>query len=206
MVFLRSPLGQDASPVIRGHRVWMRAPAMADYGPWAELRAESREHLRPWEPAWARDELTRSAYRRRIRHYAREAREDLGYAFLMFDNADDRLVGGITLSGVRRGVTQSASLGYWLGRPHTGQGRMSDAVRALLPYAFLQLRLHRIEAACMPGNEASVRVLERSGFTREGFARQYLRIDGIWSDHLLYGLVESDSRSTPATDAEARGR
>ncbi len=201
MVFLRSPLGQDASPVIRGRNVWMRAPAMADYAPWAELRAESREHLRPWEPAWARDELTRSAYRRRIRHYAREAREDLGYAFLIFDNAGDRLVGGVTLSGVRRGVTQSASLGYWLGRAHTGQGRMTDAVQAVLHYAVLQLRLHRIEAACMPTNETSIRVLERTGFTREGFAREYLRIDGVWSDHLLYGLVDVDLRSPPPKDA-----
>lgn len=206
MVFLRSPLGQDSSPLVRGHRVWMRAPAMGDYAPWAELRAESREHLRPWEPAWARDELTRSAYRRRIRHYAREAREDLGYAFLIFDNADDRLIGGITLSGVRRGVTQSASLGYWLGRAQTGKGYMTDAVRAVIPYAFLQLRLHRIEAACMPANNASIRVLERTGFIREGFARQYLRIDGVWSDHLLYGLVDTDLRSPPAPNAEAVAR
>lgn len=199
MVFLRSTLGQDASPAIRGARVWMRAPTMADYGPWAELRTVSREHLSPWEPAWARDELSRSAFRRRIRHYAREAREDLGYAFLIFDNGDDRLVGGLTLSGLRRGVTQSASLGYWLGRPFVGQGRMTDAVRAAIPFAFLQLRLHRIEAACMPANAASIGVLERTGFTREGFAREYLRIDGQWSDHLLFGLVEPGRETREAS-------
>ncbi|MEQ1711883.1 MAG: GNAT family protein, partial [Hyphomicrobium sp.] len=160
----------------------------------------------PWEPAWARDELTRSAYRRRIRHYAREAREDLGYAFLMFDNADDRLVGGVTLSGVLRGVTQSASLGYWLGRPYVGHGRMSDAVRAMIPHAFLQLRLHRIEAACMPTNAASVRVLERVGFAREGVARQYLRIDGVWEDHLLFGLVEDCLHAPPFVNAGGSAR
>lgn len=194
MVFLRSTLGQDQGTAIRGQRVWLRPPAMSDYAAWAELRAMSREHLRPWEPAWARDELTRGAFRRRIRHYAREAREDLGYAFLIFDSADDRLVGGLTLSGVRRGVTQSASIGYWLGRPHVGRGRMTDAVRAAIPFAFSQLRLHRIEAASMPTNASSIRVLERTGFTREGFARSYLRIDGVWADHVLFGLVEGDPR------------
>lgn len=167
---------------------------MGDYSAWAELRALSREHLKPWEPAWARDELTRSAFRRRLRHYQREAREDQGYAFMIFDMADDRLVGGLTLSGVRRGVTQSASVGYWLGRPFVGEGRMTDAVRAIIPFAFVQLRLHRLEAASMPQNTASIAVLERAGFVREGYARQYLRIDGQWTDHVLYGLVEDVMR------------
>ncbi len=190
MVFLRSPLGQDPAPVVRGLKVWLRPPVAADYGAWAELRALSREHLKPWEPAWARDELTRSAFRRRLRHYQREAREDLGHAYFIFDNADDRMVGGLTLSGIRRGVTQSASVGYWLGRPFVGAGRMTDAVRAVIPFAFRQLRLHRLEAASMPANTGSIGVLERAGFTREGFARQYLRIDGQWADHILFGLVE----------------
>jgi ribosomal-protein-alanine N-acetyltransferase len=202
MVFLRSTLGQEHGPLIRGRRVWLRPPLMSDYAAWAEIRAESREHLRRWEPAWARDELSRGAFRRRIRHYAREAREDLGYAFLIFDLGDDRLVGGLTLSGVRRGVTQSASVGYWLGRQHTGQGRMTDAVRAAVPYAFTELALHRLEAATMPSNAASIRVLERTGFAREGFARQYLRINGAWEDHLLFGLVNGDDgRGAGGTDA-----
>jgi ribosomal-protein-alanine N-acetyltransferase len=199
MVFLRSALGEASFAVVRGKRVWMRPPHANDYGPWAELRQLSRDHLRPWEPAWAADELTRASFRRRIRHYQREAREDTGYAFLIFDDGDDRLVGGINLTNVRRGATQSASLGYWLGRPHTGAGRMTDAVSALVLYAFGQLRLHRIEAASMPSNAASIRVLERTGFTREGFARQYLRIDGHWADHLLFARVDG----LPA-EAEAR--
>lgn len=192
MVFLRSSSGLDASAAVRGAGVVLRPLTMADYAPWAEIRALSREHLVPWEPAWARDELTRSAFRRRLRHYQREAREDLGYAYGLFEEASEALIGGLTLSNVRRGVTQSASLGYWLGRPHVGRGRMSAAVRAIIPHAFGTLRLHRIEAATMPDNAASMRVLERCGFAREGFARRYLKINGAWQDHILFALLAED--------------
>src|SRR4249920_2981326 len=84
MAFLRSSTGHDSAVTLRGRGVWLRAPLMGDYGPWAELRAMSRDHLTPWEPVWQRDELSRSSFRRRVRHYQREAREDLGYAFLIF--------------------------------------------------------------------------------------------------------------------------
>ncbi len=85
MAFLRSSIGQDSALIVRGRGVWLRPAVMGDYGAWAELRARSREHLVPWEPLWQRDELTRSAFRRRVRHYQREAREDLGYSFLIFE-------------------------------------------------------------------------------------------------------------------------
>ena len=67
---------------------------------------------------------------------------------------------------------------------------MTAAVRALLPFAFGALRLHRVEAACIPSNAASVRLLEKTGFTREGYAREYLCINGIWQDHLLYARLK----------------
>ena len=121
MAFLRSSITQDAVGIVRGRGVWLRLPIMSDYAPWAELRTRSREHLTPWEPVWQRDELSRSSFRRRVRHYQREAREDLGYAFLIFRDADDKLIGGLTLSNVRRGVTQAAVLGYWLGLPFVKQ-------------------------------------------------------------------------------------
>jgi ribosomal-protein-alanine N-acetyltransferase len=165
---------------------------MGDYAAWAELRARSREHLTPWEPVWQRDELTRSAYRRRVRHYHREAREDLGYAFLIFTDGDDRLVGGLSLSNVRRGVTQAAVLGYWLGLHYVRQGYMTAAVAAVASYSFEDLHLHRLEAATMPNNSASIRVLERNGFTREGIARRLLKINGAWEDHVLHALVAED--------------
>jgi [ribosomal protein S5]-alanine N-acetyltransferase len=135
-------------------------------------------------------------YRRRLRAYARDTRDDLAYAFFISDIATETLLGGITLSNVRRGASQSASLGYWLGLPHTGRGRMTEAVETLLPFAYATLRLNRIEAASMPANLPSIRVLERTGFQREGLARSYLKIAGKWQDHLLFArLADDDARA-----------
>jgi ribosomal-protein-alanine N-acetyltransferase len=174
--------------------VFLRYPLPSDYLAWAELRAASRDHLAPWEPLWAHDELTRSAYRRRIRHYQQEARDDLGYALFVMRADDDALLGGITLGNVRRGVTQAAVLGYWIGARYAGRGYMTAAVRAAVPFVFDTLKLHRLEAACLPSNAASIRVLEKNGFQREGLARSYLKINGSWQDHLLFALIEDDWR------------
>ena len=150
----------------------------------------SRDFLTPWEPTWPADDLSRSAFRRRIRRYAEDLRTDQGYAFLIFRSSDNALVGGLTLANIRRGVAQAGSLGYWMGQPFARHGYMTAAVRAVIPFAFGTLRLHRLEAACIPTNAASIRLLENTGFVREGYAREYLCINGIWQDHLLYGRLK----------------
>lgn len=194
MAFLRSGIGGDWLPHVRVDGIHLRPPHMGDYAAWAELRALSRDHLTPWEPQWTRDELSRDAFRRRVRHYQRELREDLGYAFFLFRDLDDRLLGGITLSNVRRGVTQAAAVGYWIGKPFARRGLMTKAVSGVVRFAFEELKLHRLEAACMPSNAASIRVLEKNGFQREGLARRYLKINGVWQDHLLYATLADDPR------------
>lgn len=194
MAFLRSISQTEHEPVIVGERVYLRYPLPTDYSAWAAVRAESRFFLERWEPSWPIDELTRAAFRRRLRRYARDVREDLGYPFFVFRDADDVLVGGCILSNVRRGVSQAASLGYWIGERFARQGLMRDAVTALLPFCFDTLRLNRIEAACLPHNEPSKALLAKMGFQEEGRARQYLKIAGHWQDHLLFALVASDRR------------
>jgi len=189
MAFLRSGLITDADPQLRGGRVWLRPPAMADYAAWAQLRSVSRGHLTPWEPTWANDELSRGAFRRRLRVYQRDQREDYGYAFFVFLLESGQLIGGLTMSNVRRGVTQAASLGYWTGLPHAGQGFMTEAVGVAARFAFDDLGLHRLEAACLPDNRASMKVLENNGFEREGLARGYLKINGRWQDHVLFARL-----------------
>lgn len=194
MVFLRlTTSSSDRAHVVRAGGLVLRPPAANDYAAWAELRAASREHLAPWEPAWAGDELSRSAYRRRLRVYHADMLDDLGYAFFLFKEDEQRLIGGLTLGNVRRGVTQAATLGYWLGAKHVRHGHMTRAVAALVRHAFDELRLHRIEASCMPANEASLRVLQRNCFRQEGLARRYLKIDGEWRDHILLARLIDDA-------------
>jgi ribosomal-protein-alanine N-acetyltransferase len=198
MAFLRPSPGIDPDAEIRGERVCLRFPAMGDYAAWAELRALSRQHLTPWEPQWARDELTRSSFRRRLRQAQREVRDDLGYAYLIFAETPLALVGGLNVSNVRRGIAQTASIGYWIGAPYAGRGLMTEAVRAVIHFAFASVRLNRLEAACLPSNAASARVLAKTGFRLEGRARQYLKIDGRWQDHDLYALLHDDPRPEPS--------
>ena len=193
MAFLRSSFEADVRPVVRGKGIVLRFPRASDYPRWAELRANSRAHLIPWEPQWSDDELSKTAYKVRMRHYERELRESSGYAFFIWRSTDDALIGGLTLTNVRRGVTQSCSIGYWIGAPHAGRGYMTGAVQAVTEFAFDGLRLHRVEAACLPSNSASIRVLEKARFEREGLARRYLRINGAWQDHLLFACL-SDER------------
>jgi ribosomal-protein-alanine N-acetyltransferase len=192
MAFFRTVSFSEQLPAIMGEGVTLRAPQNADYSEWAILREASRDFLTPWEPTWPVDDLTRAAFRRRIRRYSEDQRSDLAYPFFIFRKSDQALVGGLTLANIRRGCAQAGSLGYWMGAPYARQGYMSAAVSALLPFAFATLRLHRIEAACIPANAASIRLLEKTGFRREGFARQYLCIDGVWQDHLLYARLKDD--------------
>jgi ribosomal-protein-alanine N-acetyltransferase len=187
---LTFPGGQQ--PVIQGEGVYLRYPRVSDFVAWAKLRAESRAFLSPWEPLWSSDELSKGAFRRRLRRYQKEARQDSAYAFLVFRQMDNALVGGCTLSNVRRGVTQCCALGYWIGEGFSRQGHMHDAVRALIPFIFRTLGLHRIEAACLPDNEASKSLLVKAGFRQEGLARRYLQINGEWQDHVLFALLADE--------------
>lgn len=177
---------------VTGEDVLLRTPEADDFPQWSALREKSRTFLTPWEPVWPTDDLTRGGFRRRLRRYAHDIETDQAYPFLIFRLSDHVLLGGITLSNVRRGIVQSGMLGYWIGAPHAGQGHMRAAIRVLLPFLFGHLSLHRIEAACLPDNIPSIRLLEGAGFQREGLARQYLCINGQWQDHLLYGRLKDD--------------
>jgi [ribosomal protein S5]-alanine N-acetyltransferase len=192
MAFFRTVSFSEQLPAIAGDGIILRAPQMGDYLEWATLREASRDFLTPWEPTWPADDLTRSSFRRRIKRYFEDQRGDLAYPFFIFRRLDNVLVGGLTIANVRRGCAQAGSLGYWMGQSYAGKGYMTAAVRAVVPFAFGTLRLHRVEAACIPGNAASIRLLEKTGFRREGFARQYLCIDGVWQDHLLYARLRDD--------------
>jgi ribosomal-protein-alanine N-acetyltransferase len=192
MAFFRTVSLNETLPAVAGGGVSLRVPQTGDFAEWAALREKSRAFLTPWEPTWPADDLTRAAFRRRLKRYAEDLRADLAYAFLIFRDSDGAMVGGLTLANIRRGVAQAGSIGYWVGASYARQGYMTAAMRALVPFCFGTLRLHRLEAACIPSNTASVRLLERVGFQREGFARAYLCINGSWQDHLLYARLKDD--------------
>lgn len=178
-------------PSITGARVLLRPPRICDWQAWAALRRQSRDFLSPWEPLWSRDHLSKAAFRRRLRHYRHN---DTVCPFLIFRRPDNKLLGGVTLSNIRHGVSLSCALGYWIGAPYARQGYMGEAMGVVLAHAFGELGLHRVEAACLPNNEASRRLLEKCGFHQEGIAREYLRINGRWQDHVLFALLASDPR------------
>src|SRR5262249_54034257 len=111
---------------LTGERVFLRSPERNDYEAWASLRARSRDFLAPWEPSWPPAALSRAGFRARIARYAEDWRTDQAYNLFIF-TADEALVGGVGLSNVRRGVSDTASLGYWVGLPFARQGYMTAA-------------------------------------------------------------------------------
>ena len=174
-----------------GERVFLRSPERGDYENWASLRSRSRRFLVPWEPSWPADALSRASFRARIARYAEDWRTDQAYNLFIFTH-DETLIGGVGLSNMRRGVSETASLGYWIGEPFARQRHMTAALPLVLAFAFERLRLHRVEAACLPNNIPSRSLLVRAGFRQEGYARQYLCIDGKWQDHLLFAILRED--------------
>ncbi|MBC6402590.1 MAG: GNAT family N-acetyltransferase [Hyphomonadaceae bacterium] len=175
-----------------GGGVRLRHPGRADYNAWAELRRSNADYLSPWEPDCDEASLTRNSYRALLNACRRMIEKGRGYPFHIFRADDNTLVGAVNVTQVLRQPTRSAHLGYWLGQRYAGRGYARAAVRSVLEYCFNDLGLHRINAAVQADNELSVRLLQALGFTREGTARGYLKINGHWRDHDVYALLSSD--------------
>ncbi|WP_375449865.1 GNAT family N-acetyltransferase [uncultured Devosia sp.] len=176
---------------LRSPDLLLRLPQIGDYPAWSGLRKASRPFLKPFEPRWTEADLAHSVFATRVKRARQEAEDGTDYSFLIFNlaNGSETLVGGVTLSNIRRRAAQFVNLGYWMGQQFAGQGLMTKAVALTLPFVFESCDLHRIHAAFLPGNIASRRVLEKNGFIEEGFAAGYLQIDGRWEDHVLFGLT-----------------
>ena len=171
----------------------LRLPRYSDFNQWHKLRAESRRFLEPWEPTWRNDELTEGAYRTRVVRGKAEYNSGQAVPFLVFKRDNTTLLGGLTIGYIRRGAAQSCMIGYWMGERYSGQGHMFAALQIVIPYIFNGLELHRIEAACIPDNERSMRLLQKAGFQREGHLRGYLKINGQWRDHVMFSRLATDT-------------
>lgn len=180
--------------VIEAEHVRLRMPVMSDHGEWCRLRREGSAFLKPWEPVWAPDHFTRRAFNNRV-FWARKTYESgEGLPLFLVRRSDEQLLGAITLDNIRRGPAQAGTLGYWIGQEFARLGFMSDAIAAVVHYAFSSLDLSRIEAATLPENMASRGLLEKTGFKYEGVAQSYLQINGRWRTHVLYANLRHDRR------------
>ncbi len=182
----------DASPELRRGDIVLRAPRNSHYAMWRDLREESRAHLTRWEPDWTDADATLTAFKERVRGYTRAIRRGSAAPYFSFRVGDGALVGGVTLMNIVRGSSQSGSLGYWTGAKYARRGFARDGVLSILGFAFQRMSLNRIEAACQPGNTASLELLRSIGFMEEGLARDYLHINVAWRDHLIFAMTAGD--------------
>lgn len=169
-------------------RVFLHPPKAENCEAWNKVRGQNRDFLMPLEPRWPADCLDRDFYARRLKYQIECWALDSAYPFLIFKKSDGQLIGGININNVSRGAAQYASLGYWLDQDHQGQGYMSEALKLTLGFCFNALKLHRINAAVLPTNNPSINLLIRNGFHKEGYAEKYIKINGQWQDHILFGL------------------
>ncbi len=199
MFQLNTPSRAVFDPVLVRDPVYLRLPAAGDYAPWARLREESRTHLVLWEEDWSPEDLSYSAFRRRLKRIERDARRGGGLSLFVFERETRILVGGTTLTNIRYGAARAGNLGYWVGASHARRGYGAAAVKAVLGHAFDTIGLNRVEAACQPENQASRGLLAKCGFRREGCAKDYLKINGRWRDHDLFAITAQEFRNREDT-------
>ena len=179
---------------IETERMTLRLPTHDDWRQWTEVRAASEGFLKPWEPVWSDQHLSRRNFSGRVYWAKRAEASGTALPLVMVRREDQRVVGSITLDNIRRGPAQAGTLGYWVGEAFARQGYMREAILGLVHHAFTRLDLSRIEAACLPENLASRGVLEKTGFKYEGVAQAYLQINGRWRNHVLYSCLRVDRR------------
>ncbi|MAE51716.1 MAG: 30S ribosomal protein S5 alanine N-acetyltransferase [Micavibrio sp.] len=183
---------------LQTQRMILRPPKALDWGQWADVRGTNQRRLKPYEPLWAPDALSGNFFKRRLARQIRDWEQNRAQSFLMVRQTDDQLIGGVNINNICHGAAQFASLGYWVCHSVEGQGFMSEALLRIIDYCFHDLKLHRLNAACIPDNERSKALLLRNGFVEEGFAKHYLKINGRWQDHVLFGLTQEHFQETPA--------
>jgi ribosomal-protein-alanine N-acetyltransferase len=176
-----------------GPRVLLRSPTRDDREEFTALMRTSRSFHRPWATAPSDDE--------RFAGYLADARREDFEAMLVCRIEDDVIIGFFNLSQITRKNLKSAYLGYAVGKPYARQGYMREGLELVLRHAFVDLRLHRIEANIQPGNAPSLALARSAGFRREGYSPRYLKIGGRWRDHERWAILADEWRlSAGATD------
>jgi len=193
-VSLRHP-SRTATPLrLYGRRLMMRPLAANDFREWSEVRRRNHDWLTVWEPSrqphHADPVLDRGAFTSRCLQRDRDRASGTAYQFGLF--VDQHVAGEVNINNVVRGAMQSATIGYWIDQAHAGQGYVAEAVVVVLQFAFEQLGLHRVEICIVPRNERSRRIVEKLKIRDEGVALRYLEINGVWEDHIRYGITAEE--------------
>ncbi|HEY2493622.1 MAG TPA: GNAT family protein [Paenibacillus sp.] len=175
------------------HNIFIRPLQVSDVESLLAIRLNTRKAYEPFEPRRTEEFYTLHEQRQLILSREEDRLLDRAYMFGIF-TSDAELIGQVTISNVVRGVGQYADVGYLIDLIHQGKGYMTAALGLALQYAFEALRLHRVQAVILPVNQPSRRVLEKSGFQREGIARRFLRINDQWQDHETFAILEEEYR------------
>jgi ribosomal-protein-alanine N-acetyltransferase len=176
-------------------RLALRPARPTDVTELRRLLRANHEHLRPWNPAPASgdDPASITEVSKAVLRYRRDWKLGGAYVFVVAEREDaSRLVGKIALTGIMRGALHGAYLGYWIAGDRQGCGLATEGIGAVLDFAFGPANLHRVQAAIMPSNARSLRVIEKLGFRKEGYAERYLKIAGRWEDHLLFARTREE--------------
>ena len=173
-------------------RTLIRVADASDAQRLLRYRVQNREHLAPWEPLRDTSYYTLDHCMQTLADARDAVRLDRGYPFFVLDMAGSEIIASFTLANVVRGAFHACHLGYGMAAHRQGQGLMQEALEVALSWAFHELDLHRVMANYMPRNERSGRLLERLGFEREGYAKRYLQIAGVWEDHVLTSRIRED--------------
>ena len=181
-------------------RCYLRLPKAKDYIDWVNLRKGSETFLAPWEPDRDKNFYSMRLFKARLKWSSENFNKGKVIHTFIFKRKEDSLIGAITLDNLRGGVSQSCSIGYWIGEGYARNGYMSEVLSAMVFVAFKDFDISRIEAATLPENVASRRLLEKLGFKYEGVAQSYLKIAGRWRNHVLYALIRDDRRGRNLVD------
>jgi ribosomal-protein-alanine N-acetyltransferase len=178
---------REVNNLLDGGRVFLRSPNLSDSGEFIALNKMSG--------ALHRGLASPPTQAQQFRDYLKKSRRSDCEYFLICHKQNRAVMGAINLSQIVRGLFQNAYLGYHIGAPFAAQGYMGEAIEILLRHAFQNLKLHRIEANVQPHNTASIALLKRAGFTKEGYSPRYLKICGRWRDHERWAIIAEDWRA-----------
>ena len=187
---------QKCAPLVVTDRLLIRLPITHDYEAWVKLRRQSEKFLNQWEPEKNKEFYSKESFQTRVHWANKNFKLKKVLHLFLFLRSDGELIGGLTLDNIRYSPFNSGSLGYWLGEQHSNNGFMTEGLRAIFHYANRTLNVTRLEAATLPNNGASRRVLEKCEFKYEGVGQSYLQINGRWKNHVLYANINNHRRGS----------